>query len=80
MELAASGNVEAQGRTFTARAPLITYSHAKELLILDGEGRLAELYHQKRVGAPLKQTSAEKISYWLSTDEVTGGIHWMTSN
>ncbi|MFH1264161.1 MAG: hypothetical protein ABIK89_00430, partial [Planctomycetota bacterium] len=54
MELEALGNVVVKGRTFTARAPRMTYADAKELLILDGNGHAdAELYHQKYVGAPL---------------------------
>ncbi len=81
MELAASGNVVAEGRTFTARAPLVTYSDAKQLLILDGQGRAAQLYHQNQVGAPVRQVSAQKILYWPFTgDIVLGDVSLMKSN
>ena len=71
MELEASGNVVVEGRTFTARAPRMTYADAKQLLILAGNGRTdAELYHQKQVGAPFSEVSAGRILYWRATGQV----------
>jgi len=70
-ELTAQGNVVIEGQTFTARAPRMTYAEAKQLLILEGNGRThAELYHQEHVGAPFSKVLAHKILYWRSTGQV----------
>jgi len=70
-ELTAQGNVVIEGQTFTARAPRMTYAEAKQLLILEGNGRThAELYHQEQVGAPFSKVLAHKILYWRSTGQV----------
>jgi len=70
-ELRAQGNVVVEGQTFTARAPRMTYADAKQLLILEGNGRThAELYHQKQVGAPFSKVLAHKILYWRLTGQV----------
>ncbi|HUT89078.1 MAG TPA: hypothetical protein VMY37_06265 [Thermoguttaceae bacterium] len=71
MELVATGNVVVEGRTFTARAPRMTYDDAKQLLILEDDGWThAELYHQKQVGAPWSEVKAGRILYWRSTGQV----------
>ena len=82
MELEASGNVVVKGSTFTARAPRMSYTDAKQLLTLEGDGRTgAELFHQKQIGAAFSEVSAHKISYLLSTREVLfAGARSLKSN
>ena len=47
LELTALDNVIAEGTSFTARSARLTYTQAKELLILEGDGRSdAELFKQ----------------------------------
>jgi hypothetical protein len=63
--------VEGGDGVFTARGQRITYSEAKDLLILEGDGRtLAELYRQKQPGAPLEKTSFRKFEYNLKTNGI----------
>ena len=48
MELTALDNVIAEGTNFTARSARLTYTQAKDLLILEGDGRSdAELFKQE---------------------------------
>jgi len=71
VEMAAEDNVVVEGQTFTARAPRMTYADAKQLLILEGNGRTgAELYRQEHVGGPFSEFLAQKILYWHSTGQV----------
>ncbi len=73
IEVEALGNavVEGQNGVYTARAYRITYSQAKELLILEGDGRTdAELFIQEQPGGPRKHWPAQKIYYWLKTGRV----------
>jgi hypothetical protein len=70
VELAADGNTMVEGSrgTFTARAARMTYAEAKDLLILEGDGRSdAELFHQPRLGGPTAKHAARKIFYWPRT-------------
>jgi lipopolysaccharide export system protein LptA len=68
MELAAEGNTVVDNSTFTARAARMTYAEAKDLLILEGDGRSdAELFHQPRLGGPISKHAARKIFYWPKT-------------
>ena len=50
-ELEARGNAVVESNTFTALGQRITYDEAKDLLILSGDGRNAELFRQLQVGA-----------------------------
>ena len=71
MELEALGNTLVEGRTFTARAVRMTYAEAKDLLILEGNGRTdAELFRQEQVGGPTSKAAARKILYWPSTNRL----------
>ncbi|MGD0092402.1 MAG: hypothetical protein ABSE73_21005, partial [Planctomycetota bacterium] len=73
IEAEAFENAVAEGGdgVLTARAQRMTYSQAKNLLILEGDGRaLAELYRQKQPGAPLEKTSFRKFEYNLETDGI----------
>ncbi|MGE0605569.1 MAG: hypothetical protein AB7O62_00480 [Pirellulales bacterium] len=71
MELDASENAFVEGQTYTARANRITYNQAKDLMVLEGAGRVAaELSQQQRVGGPVKNLAANKIKYWKSSNHV----------
>ena len=71
MELEAAGNTIVENRTFTARGARMTYSQAKALLVLEGDGRSgAELFRQPYPGGPRAQTSARKIYYWHKLDQL----------
>lgn len=68
VELQALGNAMVEGRTFTARAHRIAYAQAKDLLVMEGDGRTdAELYRQSHVGGQTGRAAARKILYWPST-------------
>ena len=71
VDLAAEGNTLVENPTFTARADRITFSQAKDLLILQGGSRSdAQLWHQARVGGPVIREAARKILYWRGTKRV----------
>jgi hypothetical protein len=60
-----------EGKTFTARGHRVTYSEAKDLLVLEGDGRTdAQLFQQARPGASTSQTAARKIMFWPKTRRV----------
>jgi hypothetical protein len=72
MEMEAVGNVSVEGATFRALANRMTFAEAKDLLVLEGDGRAqAELYRQERVGAPPARIAARKILYWRSANQVS---------
>ena len=65
MELETLGNTLVEARQFTARSYRMTYSEAKDLLVLEGDGRVnAQLFRQDRPGAPQSETAARKIYFW----------------
>jgi hypothetical protein len=71
IELEALGNVTAENATFTARANRMTFSEAKEWLILEGNGYApAELSFQEYVGASSRRYPAGKICFWPKTKDV----------
>lgn len=68
LELEAVGNTRVEGEQFTARGHRITYAQAKDLLILEGDGRSdAQLFRQTGVGRAVTPMSARRILYWPST-------------
>ncbi len=70
-ELEATGNTLVEGRTFTARAERISYAEAKQLLVLEGNGRAdAEIWRQTRIGGPTSHAAARKILYWRNDNRV----------
>lgn len=77
MEMEATGNVSVEGATFRALAYRLTYAEAKDLLVLDGDGRNdAQLFRQDRIGAPPGQIAAQQILYWKTADQVSvNGAH-----
>ncbi|HEX4147861.1 MAG TPA: hypothetical protein VHY20_02695, partial [Pirellulales bacterium] len=70
-ELEATGNTLVENTMFTARAARLTYAQAKDLLILEGNGRTeARLFRQVRTGAVPSEAAARKIFFWPSTNRV----------
>ena len=64
LEFSASGKTEIRGHTFVANSEHVRYAQAKDLLVMEGEGRgVAVLSHQSRVGAPRESVAARKIEY-----------------
>ena len=80
-ELTAVGNVVAEGTTFTARAARMTYNQAKDMLVLEGDGRTdAELVRQMAPGSTADRFSAQRIIYFPKRREVkVGGFRSMQS-
>ena len=77
IELQALGNATVEGQAFTARAHRIAYAQAKDLLVMEGDGRTdAELFRQASVGGHTGRASARKILYWPGT----GRMHVDTFN
>ena len=71
IEFEAYENVIAENRTYTARGNRITYSEAKDWLILEGNGYSpAELTFEEYIGASAKSFSARKIHFRPKTKEV----------
>ena len=72
MEMEAVGNTTVEAKNFTVKANRVTYAEAKDLMVLEGDGRRdAELYRQDVPGAAWTTTSAKKILYWRSTNRVS---------
>jgi lipopolysaccharide export system protein LptA len=68
--LEAAGNAKVDGTDFAARGKRITFDQAKELVILEGDGRNnAELYRQLQPGAARTLMPAQKIMYWIKTKQ-----------
>ena len=66
LEFAASGNTQIEGGTFIASAQHVRYAQAKDMLVMEGDGRsVARLSYQRRVGAPRNDAAARKIQYWI---------------
>jgi hypothetical protein len=86
-ELVALGNATVEGKTrtdgknFMARGQRISYDEAKDLLILEGDGRsLAELFMQAQHGDPVSRYSTQTIRYWHKTGAVdTSGMRMIES-
>ncbi len=73
IEVVANGNAMVEGRAFTARGWRISYAHAKQLLILEGDGRNdAELW---RKGSVTPDAAAQQIRFWTHDHsiQVDGG-------
>jgi lipopolysaccharide export system protein LptA len=79
MEMEAVGNIRVEGQrlegdTFTALSQRLTYSQAKDMLVLLGDGRSdAQLFRQDQPGAPQTKTAAGSIYYWPTTRQVKVG-------
>lgn len=70
-ELEAVGNTVVEGQSFTARAHRMTYTEAKDLLMLEGDGRAdAALFRQPQRGGPTSEVFARQILYWRTLNRV----------
>jgi hypothetical protein len=70
-DLVAEGNALVEGTNFDARSPRLTYSQAKDLLIIEGDNRTdAVLYHQPRQDVERSATTAKRFMIWPSTKRV----------
>jgi len=68
IELTALGNATIEGDAFTARAWRVAYAKAKELVILEGDGRTeAELW---RKGSSTPDAAAQQIRFWTTNQSV----------
>jgi hypothetical protein len=68
IELTALGNATIEGDAFTARAWRVAYAKAKELVILEGDGRTeAELW---RKGSTTPDAAAQQIRFWTTNQSV----------
>jgi hypothetical protein len=82
-ELIALDNVTAEGTNFNTRSARLTYTQAKDMLTLEGDGRsLAELFQQEGPpGTPFRRTAAQKFSYLVKTGLVLlNGVQSAESN
>jgi len=73
IEMTALGNATIEGEAFSARAWRVAYARAKELVILEGDGRAdAELW---RKGSTTPDAAAQQIRFWTNTQsiQVDGG-------
>ena len=71
LEVLAEGNVKIESQTYTAGCDHASYDQAKDLLILEGDGRTgAELFRQYTIGGETTKTTAQRILYWPHTDHV----------
>ncbi|MFZ1935669.1 MAG: hypothetical protein WBL72_07650 [Thermoguttaceae bacterium] len=71
IELYMLGNAVVEGAEYKALGSKILYAQAKEVLTVEGSGlALAELFQQKRAGAPAKRVTAQKIRYFLKSKDV----------
>lgn len=71
IEMRTEGNTLVEGQTFTAQATRMTYTDAKQLLVLEGEDRThAELWRQPKVGGRTSKLVARKILYWRDSNRV----------
>ncbi len=71
LEMLAEGNVVAEGQLYTSRSARLTYTEAKDLIVLEGDGRgAAQLFRQERPGAPTSTTIARRIQYLRSANRV----------
>jgi len=71
VELNAVGNTIVESSSYTARAMRLSYAQAKDLLILEGDGRNdATLYRQEQIGGAPITTAAQRIYVHPSTKQV----------
>lgn len=71
IEIEAAGDAVVESQSFTARAARLSYSLAKEMLVLEGDGRSdAEIWRRTRGGGPGIHTAARKMTYLRGRDHV----------
>ena len=70
-EFEAAGNTIVESAAYTARAIRMTYSEAKDLLVLEGDGRSdAQLFRQQQIGGPMARAAAQRILFWPGTNRL----------
>jgi len=70
-EFEAAGNTIVESAGYTARAVRMTYSEAKDLLVLEGDGRTdAQLFRQQQIGGPLSKAAAQRILFWPGSNRL----------
>lgn len=70
-ELVATDNTYIDGQKFRAWAHRLTFTQAKDLIVLEGNGRSdARLWHEPRPGAPHTETAARHIQFSPSTQQL----------
>jgi hypothetical protein len=71
LELVANDNTYIDGQKFRAWAHRLTFTQAKDLIVLEGNGRSdARLWHEPRPGAPHTETAARHIQFSPSTQQL----------
>jgi hypothetical protein len=71
VELLASGNAVVEGRAFNAHANRLKYAEAKDLVVLEGDGRRdAELWRQEQIGGPRSHAAARQIWFWRGENRI----------
>jgi hypothetical protein len=72
IELEATGNALIEGMLFTARGARVSFNQAKDLMILEGDGRNpASLYYQEIIGGLDRNLHAQRIKYWPETGKTS---------
>ncbi|MDY0166206.1 MAG: hypothetical protein RBS80_06655 [Thermoguttaceae bacterium] len=70
-EFEAAGNTVVESAGYTARAIRMTYSEAKDLLVLEGDGRSdAQLFRQQQIGGPMAKAAAQRILFWPGSNRL----------
>ncbi len=70
-EFEAAGDAIVESSVYTARAVRMTYSEAKDLLVLEGDGRSdAQLFRQQQIGGPMAQAAAQRILFWPGSNRL----------
>ncbi len=70
-EFEAAGNTIVESAVYTARAIRMTYSEAKDLLVLEGDGRSdAQLFRQQQIGGPMAHAAAQRILFWPGSNRL----------
>lgn len=70
LEFLAEKNVRIEMRNLTARANRLSYSTAKDLIILLGGRNRVQVNYQKNIGSPRRNLEAQRIEYRPSTREI----------
>lgn len=71
VELDAMGNTRIEGAGFSARAARLKYAQAKDMVVLEGDGRSpAQLWWRPTPGAAPSTNMAQRLLFWRSTGQV----------
>lgn len=73
VEAFATGNAELEGHVFHAYADELTYDERRGMFVMRGLGRDATLYHQRQIGEPSRNSSAQVINFNPSKWDISFG-------